>query len=131
MEQGPAQKYRDDIRVALADLLADRPEVVARGMFGHPGFAVGGKMVATLYDDGVAVKLPAAQVPAALMRPEVSPFRPYGRTMREWVFIQRTDPAGYAADLDLFEMAIAYAGSLVATAGPSGVRRERRKPSVQ
>ena len=53
----PKQKYRDDVLAAVSALLAERPEATPRKMFGHPGFAVGGKMFACLYDDGVAVKL--------------------------------------------------------------------------
>jgi hypothetical protein len=115
----PAQKYREDVLAAVSALLAERPEARPRAMFGHPGFAVGGKMFACLYDAGVAVKLPEATAQAALARPEIEPFRPYGKSMREWVLIAHDDLAAYAGDLDLFEAAIAYVASVASAAGSS------------
>ena len=104
----PKQKYRDDVLAAVSALLDGRPEVTPRKMFGHPGFAVGGKMLACLYDDGVAVKLPEATAQAALARPDIEAFRPYGKSMREWVLITHDDLAAYEGDVDLFEAAIEY-----------------------
>lgn len=106
--QAPARKYRDDVLEAVTALLAGRQDAVPRKMFGHPGFAVGGKMFACLYDDGIGVKLPEEHARAAVERPDVEPFRPYGKQMREWVLIAHEDPAAYAGDLDLFEAAIEF-----------------------
>lgn len=111
MQQRPAKKYREDVLAAVTALLADRPQAKSRPMFGPPGFAVGTRMFATLYDEGLAVKLPLAEVPAALARPDVEVFRPYGRTMREWVLIVHADLDQYEGDLDLLDAAIAYAGA--------------------
>lgn len=122
--QRPARKFDPDVLAAVSALLADRPEVSPRGMFGHPGFAVGGKVIATLYEDGVAVKLPADQVAAALAREHAQRFRPYGKEMREWVYLHHAAPAAYAGDIELFEAAIAYGGALAAGAGAGG--RPRR-----
>src|SRR4051794_28490771 len=101
----PPHKYRDDVLAEVTDLLAERPEASPRAMFGHPGFAVGGKMFACLYQDGVAVKLPETAAQAAIARPGVESFRPYGKSMREWVLIVHDDLAAYAGDVDLFEAA--------------------------
>jgi TfoX/Sxy family transcriptional regulator of competence genes len=78
----PKQKYRDDVLTAVSALLDGRPEATPRKMFGHPGFAVGGKMFACLYADGVAVKLPEATAQVAITRPGIEAFRPYGKSMR-------------------------------------------------
>jgi hypothetical protein len=122
----PARKYRDDVSA----LLADRPAVTPRAMFGHPGFAVGGKMLACLYDEGVAVKLPAEQAQAAVGRPGIQTFRPYGKSMREWVLIVHDDLEAYAGDVDLFDAAIEYVASVASRPAParSAGRRRAARP---
>ena len=122
----PKQKYRDDVLAAVTDLLAGHPNVVPRAMFGHPGFAVGGKMLACLYDDGVAVKLPEAVAQRATSRPGVEPFRPYGKSMREWVLISHANLDAYAGDVDLFEAAIEYVAEVASRSSSSGGGRRRK-----
>jgi TfoX/Sxy family transcriptional regulator of competence genes len=126
----PERKYRDDVLAAITDLLADRPEATPRGMFGHPGFAVGGKMFACLYDDGVAVKLPEDLAASALSRPHVEAFRPYGKSMRQWVLLVHDDLAAYTGDLDLFEAAIAYVAGVASQPKSTGGRRKRQAGPV-
>ena len=130
MSERPTRKYRDDVLAAITDLLAERPEATPRAMFGHPGFAVGGKMFACLYEDGVAVKLPEAAAQAAVSRPGVQPFRPYGKSMREWVLIAHDDLADYASDVDLFEASIEYVATAASRSVPPGSGRRRRKAST-
>ena len=122
----PKQKYRDDVLAAVSALLAERPETTPRAMFGHPGFAVGGKMFACLYDDGVAVKLPEATAQAAIARQDVGAFRPYGKSMREWVLIAHDDLAAYTDDADLFDAAIEYVAAVASRSAPSGGGRRRK-----
>ena len=122
----PKQKYRDDVLAAVSALLDGRPEATPRKMFGHPGFAVGGKMFACLYDDGVAVKLPEATAQAAISRPGIEAFRPYGKSMREWVLIAHDDLAAYAKDVDLFEAAIEYVAGVASRSASSGNTRRRK-----
>jgi hypothetical protein len=122
----PKQKYRDDVLAVVSALLAERPEATPRKMFGHPGFAVGGKMFACLYDEGVAVKLPEAMAQAATGRPDIEAFRPYGKSMREWVLIAHDDLTSYAGDVDLFDAAIEYVAGVASGAAPA--RSGRRRP---
>ena len=126
----PAQKYRDDVLAVVTDLLAERRDASPRAMFGHPGFAVGGKMFACLYDNGVAVKLPEAVAQTAIARPDVEPFRPYGKSMRELVLIVHEDLSAYAGDVDLFDAAIAYVADIASRAGGSGSRRRRLSATI-
>ncbi len=42
-------------------------------------------MVACVDGDLIGIKLPAADVPAALRRDGVEKFEPYGKKMREWI----------------------------------------------
>jgi hypothetical protein len=125
MSERPARKYRDDVLAAIADLLAERPEATPRAMFGHPGFAVAGKMFACLYAEGVAVKLSETAAQAALSRPGVESFRPYGKSMREWVLIVHDDVSAYTGDLDLFEASIAYVAEVASRPARTGGRRRR------
>jgi hypothetical protein len=122
----PTHRYRDDVLAAVTALLADRPEARPRSMFGFPGFAVGGKMFATFYEDGVALKLPETVAQEAVSRPDTEPFRPYGKSMREWVLISHDDLSAYAGDLDLFEAAIAFVAEVASRAGSAGGGRRRR-----
>ena len=107
----PAQKYREDVLAAVSDLVAGRPDVTSRAMFGHPGFAVGGKLFAFLYDAGLALKISEERVPAATARPDVSTLSAYGKNMRAWVYVEHDDLAAYAGDLDLIDAAIVYVAS--------------------
>ncbi|MGE3270096.1 MAG: TfoX/Sxy family protein [Chloroflexota bacterium] len=126
MTQRPERKYREEVLAAIGELLASRPEASPRAMFGHPGFAVGGKMFATLYDAGLAVKLPPEQVQEALMLPGVELFRPYGKAMREWVYIVHDDPEAYAGDLDLLDAAMDYVASLAGDPSSGRSRHTQR-----
>lgn len=122
------QRYRQEVADALTALVAGRPGAVPRGMFGYPGFSVGGKMFACLFNDGVAVKLPAAQVEAALAHPSIEPFRPGGKTMGGWVYIEHADPADYAQHSDLLDVSLAYVAEIAAAPAPAPARRRRRAP---
>jgi TfoX/Sxy family transcriptional regulator of competence genes len=126
VSERPARKYRDDVLATIADLLADRSEATPRAMFGHPGFAVAGKMFACLYAEGVAVKLSETAAQAALSRPGVESFRPYGKSMREWVLIVHDDLTAYAGDLDLFDAAIAYVAEVASRPAKAGSGRRKR-----
>ena len=120
------QRYRQEVADALTELVAGRPGAVPRGMFGYPGFAVGGKMFVCLFNDGVALKLPPEQVEDALSRPGVYEFRPGGKRMRGWVYIEHADPAEYAQHDDLLTVSLAYVTEIAAAAPPPTARRRRR-----
>jgi TfoX/Sxy family transcriptional regulator of competence genes len=124
MSERPPQKFRQDVLDTISDLLAGRPDVVPRAMFGHPGFATGGKVFLTLYDRGIGLKLPEEQARAAVARPVIEPFRPYGKQMREWVLIVHESLGDYAGDLDLIEAAIAFVGQQASK--PKASRGRRR-----
>src|SRR6185369_17176539 len=113
----PTHRYRDDVLAAVTALLADRPEARPRSMFGFPGFAVGAETFATFYEDGVALKLPETLAQQVVSRPDIEPFRPYGKSMREWVLITHGDLAAYEGDLDLFKAAIAFVAGAASRAG--------------
>ena len=73
----------------LDSFLLKIPLVKPGKMYGHPAYYVGGKLFASLYMDGVCVKVPESLVNKLLKRNEIVPFQPMGRKMREWILIIR------------------------------------------
>ena len=97
----------------LDSFLLDIPLVKPGKMYGHPAYYVGGKLFASLYMQGVCVKVPEILVSELLKRKHIAPFEPMGRKMREWILINRKKSEDYLKDKDIFEKSIEYIASLV------------------
>ena len=63
----------------LDSFLLQVPFVKPGKMYGHPAYYVGGKLFASLYMEGVCVKVPEPMVNELLKRNEIVPFQPMGR----------------------------------------------------
>jgi hypothetical protein len=109
--------HRDDVLAVLDDLFDGRPDVRRGKMFGFPAFSTGGKVFASVYGDGVSLKLPQATIDR-LADDEITPFRPMGKTMGGWVLISRPEAESYAGDAALFEASIALVAAQAATPKP-------------
>jgi len=96
----------------LDSFLLDMPLVKPGKMYGHPAYYVGEKLFASLYMEGVCVKVPESKVNELLKRDYIIPFQPMGRKMREWVQINRIKSEDYLKDKDIFEESIEYVASL-------------------
>jgi hypothetical protein len=96
----------------LDTFLLNIPFVKEGKMYGHPAYYVGGELFASLYMEGVCVKIPESLVAELLKREEIVPFQPMGRKMREWVQINRDKSEGYLKDQDIFEASIEFVASL-------------------
>lgn len=96
----------------LDSFLLDIPIVKPGKMYGHPAYYVGGKLFASLYMQGVCVKIPEKSRIELLKRKHIVPFEPMGRKMREWVLINRKKSENYLKDRDIFERSIEYVASL-------------------
>ena len=81
-------------------------------MYSHPAYYVGDKIFASLYMDGVCVKVPESSISKYLKRKEIVPFQPMGRKMREWILINRKKSEDYLKDRDIFDASIEYVASL-------------------
>ncbi len=104
----PALRHDESQRFHVARLLSGHADIRERKMFGCPAFFLGRRMVACIYGDEVGIKLPSDRVNGLLAKAVVAPFRPYGKTMREWVSLrQRGDDLEVLAGL--FDEAVAYA----------------------
>mgnify|MGYP002864013020 CR=1 FL=1 len=101
--------YDAEIKIALDRLLLGVPEVTGGIVFGLPCYKIRGTVFATLYGDGVGIKLPADHVSTLLDKPGFGPFQPFGRNRgKEFVQITRDDPEDYQQDRALFEESIRY-----------------------
>lgn len=131
--------YNSDQKRALDRLLLAYPEVSAGVVFGLPCYKVSGVVFATLWREGVGIKLPETRVRELLEKPGCVPFRPFGRSRgKEFVQINHENPEDYQHDRPLFEEAMRYAFSASANQKepslqalmPDGDKEEQRFRSI-
>lgn len=121
----PLPGYRADVLAVVSDLLAGHPAVTPGKMFGLPAFYTSGKLFASLYGDGIAVKLSPDRVAELLGRPDCEPFAPTGRApMRAWALIRRPLAEAYVDDLPLLLASVEYVAE-EARSGRVGPRRRK------
>jgi hypothetical protein len=91
-------------KAQLDPLLLGLPGVSARTINGLDAYFISDKMFACISGHGVGLRLPIAMATELqFSRDDVVPFQPGGvASTREWVQIDRADPADYARDLALF-----------------------------
>lgn len=105
-------QYNLKHKEVLDTFLLDNPFVKPGKMYGHPAYYIGGKLFASLYIEGVCVKVPESMVKKLLEREEIEPFEHMGRKMREWILINRKKSEDYLKDQDIFDESIKYVASL-------------------
>jgi len=101
----------DSPRKARLDaLLLKLPGVSGRKINGLDAYFVSDKMFACISGDGIGLRLPVATATELqFSRDNVVPFQPGGlASSREWIQINRADPADYEKDLELFEASLAF-----------------------
>lgn len=82
-------------------------------MFGYPGYYINRKLVCTVFEDSVCLKLPLKRVESLVNEPGISQYMAMGnRRMKEWILIKRPNPKDYLKDKKLFLEAHAYVLSL-------------------
>ena len=103
MADSPRKAQLDAILLAL-------PGVSARKINNLDAYFVSDRMFACIANNGVGVRLPvSAATELQFSRADVAPFTPAGvPTTREWIQIERADPADYAKDLELFQKSIDF-----------------------
>ena len=101
-------KHKD----VLDSFLLENPIVKPGKMYGHPAYYVGGKLFASLFMEGVCVKVPESLKNELLDGKEIVPFEPMGRKMREWILINREKSEDYLKDKEIFEKSLEYVASL-------------------
>ena len=97
---------KDHIDVVLLGL----PGVTARKINGLDAYFVSDRMFACISGKGVGLRLPVSvATELQFSRDHVTAFQPRGLpATREWVQVNRADPADYAKDLELFRESIAF-----------------------
>jgi len=104
--------YNENHKPILDSFLLDHPLVSPGKMYGHPAYYVSGKMFASLFGEGVCLKIPEKRVKELLQKEYVVPFEPRGRKMREWILLVRENPEEYLKDKEIFEESIDFVFSL-------------------
>jgi len=97
-------------KAQIDTLLLGLPGVSARKINGLDAYFVSDKMFACLSGKGIGIRLPVATATELqFSRDNIGPFSPGGlASTREWVQIERADPAEYQKDLELFQASIDY-----------------------
>ena len=95
----PAQpSYDESLARRVRHLLARKPGVVEKRMFGGLAFLVNSNMCVGIWKDSLIARLGPEQAAVALRQPGASEFDVTGRPMRGWVMI---DAAQLADDVEL------------------------------
>lgn len=106
-------KFNEDNKQVLDEIFGGLPGVRLAKAFGFPGYYLGKKMIACVYEDGLGIKVPQELAQKLLSDGRAMPFKPYGRhTMRQWVFVVHENPVDFKGDLDIFIQSIEYISSL-------------------
>jgi hypothetical protein len=105
----------------LDELLSAMRGVTRHTMLGCPATLIDRKMVACVYGDSVAMKLPVSVAASLQSARPASPFQPYDKTtMRAWVPIGRPDPQDYRLNQTLIQAAADFARLRKADQGVAG-----------
>ena len=94
----------------LDALLLALPGVEARKLKGLDAYFVSDKMFACVGDRGVGLRLPVAMATdLQFSREGIGPFSPGGvASTREWIQVERENPADHARDMELVQASIDY-----------------------
>ena len=97
-------------KAQLDAMLLTLPGVSARRINDLDAYFVSDKMFACISGKGVGLRLPIAKCTELhFAMDNVGPFAPGGMaSTREWIQIDRADPADYKKDLPLFEAALEF-----------------------
>jgi hypothetical protein len=98
------------LKTQIDALLLKLPGVTARKIHGLDAYFVSDKMFACISGEGVGLRLSVATATELqFSRDGIVPFQPGGiASTREWIQINRADPADYEKDLDLFRASLEF-----------------------
>ena len=119
--------YSESLAQRVRSVVARRPGLAEKRMFGGVGFLLHGNMCVALWQDSLVVRVGPRQYADALARPYVKEFDITGRAMTGWVVVS---PDGVDADRELrawVERGVQFAASLPAKQEPKA--KSKKKPS--
>ena len=98
------------LKAQIDAVLLKLPGVVGKKISKLDAYFVNDRMFACISGEGVGVRLPVATATELqFSRDNIAPFQPAGLgATREWVQINRVDPADYAKDLEIFQASIDF-----------------------
>jgi TfoX/Sxy family transcriptional regulator of competence genes len=106
-------KFNLENKTVLDEFFKEIPEVKSGKMFGYPGYYVGGKLFACIYEDGLGLKVPESMAEELRNRDYIDYFQPLGRNkMREWIQINRKKSEDYLKDEEILMASLKYVASL-------------------
>ena len=105
-------QYNKKHKEILDSFLLNHTIVKPGKMYGYPAYYVGGKLFASLYMEGVCVKIPEKRVKELLEEKGFRYFEPMGRRMREWIFIIRENSKDYLNYQNIFFESIEFVSKL-------------------
>ena len=97
-------------KTQIDELLLKLPGVSARKINSLDAYFVSDRMFACISGKGVGLRLPVAvATELQFSRDNVTSFQPGGMaSTREWIQIDREDPAEYAKDVELFQASLDF-----------------------
>jgi hypothetical protein len=105
-------KYNPEHKNVLDTFLLKNPFVKPGKMYAYPAYYIGGMLFASLFVEGVCVKVPESLVNELIQKDGFVPFEPMGRKMREWILINRNKSEEYIKDQDIFNASIEFVSSI-------------------
>jgi TfoX/Sxy family transcriptional regulator of competence genes len=80
--------YSEELAGRLRDLLADKPQVIEKKMFGGLAFLLHGHLLVGVRHNELIARIGPDRYPAALQQPHVVEFDITGKPMKGWVTVQ-------------------------------------------
>ena len=109
MKKKPPPTAESSRKAQIDAVLLALPGVVGKKINALDAYFVNDRMFACISGEGLGVRLPVAvATELQFSRADVVPFQPGGASSREWIQINRSDPADYAKDLEVFQASIDF-----------------------
>ncbi len=80
--------YSEELAGRLRDLLAGKPQVIEKKMFGGLAFLLHGHLLVGVRHNELIARIGPDRYPAALQKPHVVEFDITGKPMKGWVTVQ-------------------------------------------
>src|SRR5262245_4674629 len=80
--------YSESLALRIRHILARRPKIAEKKMFGGVGFLRNGNLCVGVWKNSLIVRIGPAQAGNALKEPHVVPFDITGRSMKGWLMVE-------------------------------------------
>ncbi|MHA1200388.1 MAG: hypothetical protein ACTSQF_13780 [Candidatus Heimdallarchaeaceae archaeon] len=105
--------YDEELKEIFDAFLLEIPDVHPGKVFGMPGYYVGGKLFASIYESGLVLKLPKTLCDELIQNKDgYDFFAPLGNNMKQWVVLTKDDPENFEDEMDLILQSTEFVNSL-------------------